>query len=289
VVTSRDTPVVDAPEAPPSHVFDTEATSALYAQHFDPSFGRRIAEKAVDALGVVRGARVLDVSSGTGVFARTAAPVVGPAGAVVAVDPSPGAIETARRTGVSTSIEWVTAEGSHVPTGVEAFDVVVCQQALHRLGDKVDALRAMREALVPGGRLGITTWGPIEENPAFAALLDATVRSGIDRSGVLQAILDAFAFHRVEDLCDLAVDAGFVDVSCRTVRMLATLPCAAEWVQVYPLLPPLSLSWRLADQATRHQFCTRAVELLRPFEHNGVLRVQAAARLVVARAPLPDL
>ena len=59
---------------------ETSSSTSVYAQHFDPVFGRRFAEHALDALVVVRGAQVLDVACGTGVFARMAAHVVGPAG-----------------------------------------------------------------------------------------------------------------------------------------------------------------------------------------------------------------
>ena len=67
--------------------------------------------------------------------------------------------------------------------------------------------------------------------------------------------------------------------------MLAMLPPVAEWVRVYPSLPPLASAWNDCDQQTRIAFLNRAAELLRPFEHDGVLRVQASSRLLVARAP----
>src|ERR1700691_1405963 len=77
--------------------YDDEASAISYAQHFDPAFGRRFAERALDGLVVVRGARVLDVACGTGVFGRLAAHVVGPGGRVVGIDPSAIAVSTGRR------------------------------------------------------------------------------------------------------------------------------------------------------------------------------------------------
>jgi ubiquinone/menaquinone biosynthesis C-methylase UbiE len=266
--------------------YDDEASASVYAQHFDPVFGRRFAERALDSLVVVRGGRVLDVACGTGIFARMAAHVVGPAGTVVGIDPSPGAVEAARRIDTTSIVEWRSWEGTRLPFDDGSFDVVACQHALHRFNDPVAVLEDVRRVLAPGGRLGITTWGPIEENPAFAAELDAIVKSGLDQSGVVEMLLDAFAYHRIEDLRELAHKAGFTDVSCRTVRMLAALPRVAQWVRVYPSLPPLSRAWRDCTQRARIQFLSRATELLRPFEHDGVLRVQASSRLVVARAPL---
>ncbi len=265
--------------------YEDETSTSVYAQHFDPVFGRRFAERSLDSLVVVRGARVLDVACGTGIFARMAAHVVGPGGKVVGIDPSPAAVETARRIDVTSIVEWQNWEGSRLPFDDQSFDVVACQHALHRFTDPAAVLEDIRRVLAPGGRLGIMTWGPIEENPAFAAELDAIVKSGLDRSGVVEVLLDAFAYHRIDDLREIVHSAGFTDVSCRTVRMLAALPSVAQWVRVYPSLPPLSWAWRHCSQQARIQFLSRATELLRPFEHEGVLRVQASSRLVVARAP----
>jgi ubiquinone/menaquinone biosynthesis C-methylase UbiE len=263
--------------------YDDEASALSYARHFDPAFGRRFAERALDALVVVRGARVLDVACGTGVFARLSAHVVGPRGRVVGVDPSAIAISTARRIDPTSIVDWQSWENGGLPFDDGTFDVVACQHALHRFPDPEPILEEMRRVLAPGGRLGITTWGPIEENPAFAAQLDATVKAGLDDSGVVDSLLDAFVWHRTEDLEQLAGRAGLVDISCQSIRMLAALPRVAEWVRVYPSLPPLSQVWPQCDQNVRLQFLTRATELLRPFEHDGVLRVQASSRLLVAR------
>jgi ubiquinone/menaquinone biosynthesis C-methylase UbiE len=267
--------------------YDDEASATSYAQHFDPAFGRRFAERALDALVVVRGARVLDVACGTGVFGRLAAHVVGPGGRVVGIDPSAIAVSTARRIDPTSIVDWQQWDDDGLPFDNGTFDVVACQHALHRFPDPVLIVEEMRRVLAPGGRLGITTWGPIEENPAFAAQLDATVKAGLDESGVVDALLDAFVWHRTEDLEQLAHSARLVDVSCQSVRLLAALPRVAEWVRVYPSLPPLSQVWAQCDQQTRLQFLTRATELLRPFEHDSVLRVQASSRLLVARRPRP--
>jgi ubiquinone/menaquinone biosynthesis C-methylase UbiE len=266
--------------------YEDDASIAAQAQHLDPAFGRRFAQRAIDLLVVVRGARVLDVACGTGVFARLAAHVVGPTGRVIGVDPSPAAVAASRRIDVTSNVEWLEWEASRLPFEDGSFNVVVCQHALHRFTDAVSVLEDMRRVLAPGGRLGVITWGPIEENPAFAAQLDAVIRAGLDHSGAVEALLDAFAFHNVDELRSLARKAGFHDVSCRTVRMLAALPRVAQWVHVYPSIPPLSYVWRETTQQARIQFLARATELLRPFEHDGVLRVQASARLLVARAPV---
>ena len=272
------------PSGPGTGDHDTES-SATYAQHFDGAFGRRFAAKALDALVVVRGARVLDVGCGTGIFSRLAAHVAGTRGHVVGIDSSAPAVEAARRIDTTSNVEWVRDDMTSLPFDDGYFDVVACQHALHRFDDRVHIIEEMRRVVCAGGRLGITTWGPIEENPAFAVELDAAIKAGFEDSGIVDVLLDAFSLHRAEDLADLAAKAGLDDVAVRTVRMLVALPRAAEWVRVYPTMAPLARAWRDCDPQARVQFLARATELLRPFEHDGVLRVQASCRLLVARTP----
>jgi SAM-dependent methyltransferase len=271
--------------ARPTPGFPDEASASAAAAHFDPAFGRRFAERALDALVVVRGSRVLDVACGTGIFARLAARITGPGGRVVGMDSSAPALGVAARVDITGTVEWRQWDGGRLPVKDAVFDVVACQHGLARFSDPLALVEEMRRALVPGGRLGITTWGPIEENPAFAAELDAAIKVGLGDSGVVDGLLQACSLHRVDDLLAMVHEAGLTDVSCRTVRMLATLPPVADWVRIYPSLPPLADVWQQCDQQTRIQFLARAAEMLRPFEHDGVLRVQASSRLLVARTP----
>jgi ubiquinone/menaquinone biosynthesis C-methylase UbiE len=286
-------PAAVAPGAVEPALLDPAATAAgagttspepEWAQ-FDRAFSRRFAERAIDALLVVRGTRVLEVACGTGVFARLAAHVVGPGGRVVALEDADGSPETARRLEPSSAVEWRAWEGGTLPFEDGAFDVVACQHSLPRLADPLAVVGEMRRVLAPGGRLGVTTWGPIEENPAFAVQLDAAIKAGAGGAGVVDALLEACSMHRVDDLLRMVEAAGISDVSCRTVRMLAGLPPVAQWVRACPSLPPLSKAWPDWDEATRRAFLGRVTELLRPFEHEGVLRVQASCRLVVGRTP----
>ena len=228
---------------------------------------------------------MLDVACGTGIFARLAARVAGPDGRVVGLDESTTALDVAGRVDVTGMVQWTKWDGGRLPFDDASFDVVACQHGLHGVAQPVVVLEEMMRVLAPGGRLGVTTWGPIEENPAFAVELDASIRAGIDRSVVADALVEACSLNKVDDLLGMARQIGLTDISCRTVRMLASLPPVNEWVRIYPSLPPLSAVWNDCDQQTRIQFLSRAADLLRPFEHDGVLRVQASSRLLVARTP----
>jgi 2-polyprenyl-3-methyl-5-hydroxy-6-metoxy-1,4-benzoquinol methylase len=116
---------------------------------------------AMDRLGEVRGMRVLDFGCGHGM----AAVVLARRGArVTAFDLSAGYLDEARQraTANSVHIDWVLADGEHLPFADAAFDRVWGNAILHH----VDVRRAGQELfriLAPGGvAVFCEPWG---ENP----------------------------------------------------------------------------------------------------------------------------
>src|SRR5215218_1556352 len=124
------------------------------------------------------GARVLDVACGTGVVARAAAPRVGPTGAVVGLDLSPAMLAAAAAlpSVAGAPIAWQEGNALALPFADRSFDVVVCQQGLQFFPDRLAAMREMRRVLVPGGRVALAVWRPIEHSPGFAVFADALDR-----------------------------------------------------------------------------------------------------------------
>jgi len=110
----------------------------------------------VELAGVKRGQAVLDVGCGTGSLAVAAAKVVGPAGSVVGIDPSPEMIgrakSKARRLG---NVRFEMAPAQNLPFPDATFDVVTTSLVLHQLPP--DALHVaipeMVRVLKPGGRM----------------------------------------------------------------------------------------------------------------------------------------
>jgi ubiquinone/menaquinone biosynthesis C-methylase UbiE len=123
----------------------------------------------LDDVALVAGDRLLDVACGTGIVARVAAERLGGTGTVVGVDLNPAMLAVARRQGPEG--EWREGSAEALPLFEnERFDVVVCQQGLQFFPDRPAAVREMRRALVPGGRLGLSTWCPDEEFPVLREL-----------------------------------------------------------------------------------------------------------------------
>ena len=142
------------------------------ADHFDAepvSFFARFGAELVARCGVAPGERVLDVGCGTGHAALAAADAVGANGTVVGADLSSPLLEVAREKASARGAHHVEfVEGDYRALGFPdgAFDVVLCSFAIFLVPDMPAALAELWRMVAPGGRLGVTSWGPELFEPA---------------------------------------------------------------------------------------------------------------------------
>jgi len=118
------------------------------------------AARLVQFARIQPGEAVLDVGTGTGVVAITAAR----AGArVTALDLTPELLAQARenaRIAQCSNVEWIEGDAEDLPYPDASFDVVVSQFG-HMFAPRPDvAIAQMRRVLKPGGRIAFSTWPP---------------------------------------------------------------------------------------------------------------------------------
>jgi arsenite methyltransferase len=111
----------------------------------------------IGELALVPGEKILDVGCGTGLLAEYVAGLVGPAGAVVGIDPLLLRIALAQAKGrANLSLKVGTADDlCEFPEA--SFDVVYLNAVLHWLPEKLEPLREILRVLKRGGRLGLST------------------------------------------------------------------------------------------------------------------------------------
>jgi len=175
------------------------------------------------------GHRVLDVACGTGIVARTVAPLVGSGGRVVGLDPSPGMLAVARSlpAPAGLGIEWVEGRAEALPLPDDAFDLVTCQQGLQFVPDRSAALREMRRVTASGGRIGVAVWESFERNPFYAGLDELAVR----RTG--EHYFDrGFSMLGPAKVRSLLEGAGWRDVAGESVELMVHAPSSATFVRL---------------------------------------------------------
>ena len=123
-------------------------------------FTTPVAGQLVKFAGITSGETVLDVGTGTGVVAITAAR----AGArVTGLDLTPELLDQARenaRVAQTQHLVWTEGDAEDLPYPDASFDVVVSQFG-HMFAPRPEiAVKEMRRVLKPGGRIAFATWPP---------------------------------------------------------------------------------------------------------------------------------
>lgn len=152
-------------------VFDermVEQLEKLYATR-DVMRRRRLVR---EALAPAPGERILDMGCGPGFYAAELLVDVGDEGSIVGVDTSPAMLAVAaRRTGGRPNADFREGDATALPVGDGEFDAALSVQVLEYVADTTAALRELRRALRPGGRLVVwdVDWSTLSwhsEDPA---------------------------------------------------------------------------------------------------------------------------
>ena len=124
-------------------------------------------DRALDAIGIAKGAVVGDIGAGVGYFTWRMAERVGPAGKVYAVDIQPQMLERLRKNlaqrGLS-NVEPVLGTADDPKLPAKALDLILLVDVYHEFSEPQKMLEKMREALKADGRLVLLEYR--KEDPA---------------------------------------------------------------------------------------------------------------------------
>lgn len=193
----------------PRHHDSTSVPGAAeaYDQHVG-RYGAQLAAGLIDAAGVRRGQRALDVGCGPGPLAAALADVLG-AEHVAAVDPSEPFVEACRARVPGADLRVGVGERLPFPDG--SFDIVLAQLVVQLMEDREAGVREMVRVARPEGTVAACVWDA-RRMPLLRSFWDAALEAAPERAA---AIDDArrVGYEKPDELGALFEECGLDDVS----------------------------------------------------------------------------
>lgn len=192
-----------------------------------------VSDRIVALAQIGPGSRVLDIATGIGEPALTAARTVAPNGIVIATDLSRGMLEGARERAETAGIRNVIfreadAETLQIPE--RDFDAVLARWGLMFLPNLPGALGRVRELLVGGGRFAVSVWNKEETVPMMHLATDTARRL----ANIPPPPPGALGPHRLADTAALGQtfrEAGFKDFHVEPITVTFEFESPEQFAQ----------------------------------------------------------
>jgi SAM-dependent methyltransferase len=193
-----------------------------------------VTRQMLDLARIQPGQRVLDVATGAGEPAVSAAERVGPSGYVLATDIAEGivelALQVARERGLE-QIETRAMDGEKLDLPDASFDAVLCRLGLMYMPHPVTALREWRRALRPGGRVVVVVFSTSDRN-SWGAVPASIIRRRAQLPPPVAGQPGPFSLGAPGVLEGIFHQAGFADSEVRAVPVPLRMASSAEYVRV---------------------------------------------------------
>ena len=272
IVTEYDPAAFDA--------FEEAGWTAKEASAYHGLLGRvtsHVAEPLLDAVGVDRGTRLLDVATGPGYVAAKA---VERGAEPIGVDFSDSMLAYARaHVG---GVEFVHGDATALPFEGESFDAVIAAFVLLHLGAPERAVEEAARVLRSGGRAAFSVWDEPSRGRWIGVFFEAFVAAGARPPADVPAGPDFFKFADEAEFASLLQGAGFTDVTVDTVEFGLDLADGDElWdglVDGAVRVRPMILG---QPEELRREIHSRFAELLDPYRTQDGFDVPVSVKLAL--------
>jgi ubiquinone/menaquinone biosynthesis C-methylase UbiE len=240
------------------------------------------------------GQRVLDIGCGFGDTTQRIAALVGPDGEAVGVDAAPNFIEDAVRETAEAGIpnaRFLVVDVQADLGGEEGFDVAFSRFGTMFFASPVAAMRNVRQALLPGGRLVMVVWRQRIDN-------DWLYRAQTIVEGIVERPEEydeptcgpgPFSMANADTTSDILLHAGFTDIQFQRCDIPISIgKDLDEALELVMALGPAGEILRLAGDRAAHlhtQVEAALREGLAEYATDSHLRAPASTWIVTARAP----
>ncbi len=245
-----------------------------------------VSARMLDLAALAPGERVLDLASGIGEPAASAAGRVGPDGWVIATDLAPSMVALGRarfrELGLA-NVEFRQMDAGEPDLPAGSVDVVLCRWGLMFLADLDRTLERLHALLAPGGRLSAAVWGAPEQVPAIS-LATRILKEELDLPPPDEDEKTPF------DLADTGAfkknleRAGFTAFESEPVKVIYGFSSAEEFISFRRELSPAERRMAHIPEARRKAAWRAVAEALAPYRSaDGRIVMENLSICVAAR------
>lgn len=245
-----------------------------------------IAERLVAEIAPREGERALDIGCGRGAALWPLAEAVGPTGRVDAFDLAPRMVEATRADLRTRGLGHVTvqiADATDPQLDASTYDLAVAALVLFLLPEPLHALRRWRDLLVPGGRLGASSFGAL--TPEWMALYDIFTPYLPPEMLNARRSTGPGLFSSDASVEGLFRDAGLTEVRTAGFTMSTAFDDIEHWHR-WSTSHGQRVLWDNVPDESRPAVLERAAETLATARDNsGRIQLSQQVRLTLGRRP----
>lgn len=231
---------------------------------------------------------ILDLGSGTGHPAISAAQLVGPTGHVTGVDLAEKMLEVARRKAAKLGLKHVTFQEADVSSlGFEAgwFDAITSRFCLMFLPQLDRTLQEMYRVLKPGGKVAVAVWAAKEKNP-YITLPMGILKEFVEMPPMDPSVPGIFYLERPGDLLGRMKTAGFTDLREEEIPIEGVFSSGKEYLEcLREMAAPLQGMFEKIPQEKRAAAEDKMIQAAERFRRGGEVRIPGVALAVSGIKP----
>ena len=233
----------------------------------------KVTRRLIEFASIKVGSKVLDISTGIGEPAITAARVVGNTGQVLATDISSEMLSIAKQRAINAGLQNVIVfkqgDTGTIELPNSTFDAALCRFGLMFLPDLDTALLNIYGSLVNGGRFAAAVWASPEKDSLFTSTMN-TVMKETRTSPPPAGAPGPFSLSDESLLRNYFVNTGFKDVTIERMNVTFDFGSSKEYASfVHETAGPLQEMLSNESPKRRQKILEAVSESAKKFADNS--------------------
>ena len=192
-----------------------------------------VSDALLDMAQAAPGHTIVDIATGIGEPAISAARRVGASGRVIATDQAPQMLAIARRRAAALdlgNIEFLEMDGELADCGQGVHDAVLCRWGLMFFPNPARALSRFHQLLTPGGRCAAAVWSTPARVPGISFAM-GFIRDHLQLPPPSGNLPNPFCLADTDRLQTLFEQAGFENIQLQTIKVVFAADSAEDYTR----------------------------------------------------------